>query len=393
MRTFTMMNRLQRTPGFTPHRRHETFRVLSCCAVAAIVVACTGCEKVADQSWSSRSRPDIGPSASAHDWTIAANSDVAYVPDDLRQTAIEVLLWARETDAAVLRANAIEALAFAPKHLEETVQRGLVDDNRGVRFAAAMAVGRHELKNIAHMLEPLIRDDSPSVQAAAIYGLRANGLEADLNPLGQLIFSNSPEVRGNTAMVLGELGVRSSVDLMRAAASTGMSRIHPVRVRLVELQMAEAMVKLGEEEAIEAIRAALYAPTEQGEVMALACQICGTLRDEQALSRLMQIALGEGQLRQPAEVRMVAAMALAQIGLGRAPVEVPLEYIDHAEATIRAQASYTLGFMPVQAAVQALPDMLRDESGLVQVAAAGAVLRISDVTGYRSASAASAKVH
>jgi HEAT repeat protein len=294
----------------------------------------------------------------------------------LRAASLDLLQRAAESDNAQVRANALEAMQVVPEQLGPHASRGLVDENRGVRFVAAMTIGDLELDHLAHLLEPLLRDESESVQASAIFGLHRCGRPVDLNPLAGMILSEDPEVRGNAAMVLGRLGNPTAVPVIRMAVGRGMALVSEARVKMVDLQMAEALVKLGEQQEIEGIRAALFAPPEQGELTALACMMCGRLRDQRAVPNLVRLALQTGPSRQPAEVRMAATWALAHIDPAQAPMEVPLEYVADPLFQLRTQAALTLGEIGDPAALPHLATLLDDDSPLVQVAAAGGILRI-----------------
>jgi HEAT repeat protein len=156
-------------------------------------------------------------------------------------------------------------------------------------------------------------------------------------------------------------------------------------VKIVELQMAEALVKLGQRQQLEPIHAALYSPNEESELAALACQMCGRLRDSSIAPDLSNIMRDSSQRARPAEVRLAAAMALAQIDPARArgsagvggptAADITLMYIESEDYRLRAQAALTLG---VIGDVQTLPQLTRlmsDANPLVQVAAAGAILK------------------
>ena len=258
------------------------------------------------------------------------------------------------------------------------VRSGLGDENQGVRFVAAMTVGRKRLTSLAGLVEPLLADDSMSVRAAAIYALRRCGRKADLNPLAGMIMSNDPTVKANAAMVLGELGDRSAVPMLREAVGRESPRASRARVKIVDLQIAEAMVKLGQESQLEVIRAALFAPVEQGEITVLACQMCGQLRDEAYAPSLLDKATREGRRQEPAEIRLAAAGALAQMDPRRAPIEVPMAYVSSDRPELRGQAAATLGsFAADERVLETLGGLMGDPDPMVQVAAAGAILRLT----------------
>ena len=294
----------------------------------------------------------------------------------LSDTALGILRQASTAQHPQLRANAIEGLQFAPQHLDPLVRRGLVDDNRGVRFVAAMTIGEVRMNDLAHLLEPLLRDESESVQAAAMYGLKRCGKHVDLSPLATLILSDNPEVRANAALVLGDLGNASAIPVIESAFGQGMARVNAAKIKLVDLQLAEALVKLGAERQIEAIRAALFAPAEEGELTAIACMMSGRLRDERTVPNLVRLARITGDFQQPAEVRMAATWGLAHLDPAMALVEVPMEYVTSDEYQLRFQAAMTLGEIGDSGSLVTLSTMMGDGNPLVQVAAASAILQI-----------------
>jgi HEAT repeat protein len=113
--------------------------------------------------------------------------------------------------------------------------------------------------------------------------------------------------------------------------------------------------------------------------------MCGRLRDASVAPDLSNIMRDSSQSARPAEVRMAAAMALAQIDPGRvrnfggevgsSAVSVTLLFAESEDYRLRAQAAMTLG---VIGDVQTLPQLTRlmsDANPLVQVAAAGAILK------------------
>ncbi|MHC4447086.1 MAG: HEAT repeat domain-containing protein [Planctomycetota bacterium] len=343
-------------------------------AALTVGAALAACAHPQDQVWSTKSQSLWAQGAPA--LNVGTLPTAEAVEGDLRDAALALLRQAADSSNALLRANAIEALHHAPDQLEPIVRQALLDENRGVRFVAAMTIGRLRMESIAHLLEPLLRDESQSVRAAAIYGLRACGYPADLNPLAEMIRSDDPEVKANAAMVLGELGNASAVPMIQEAVGKGLHGVPAARAKIVELQLAEALVKLGVRSELEVIRAALFTPVEQGELTALACQMCGRLNDRRVVPDLLRLALRTGERSQPAEVRLAATLAVAQIEPGQAPLEVPRGYVGSDRYEVRAQAALTLGGIGDPATLPTLTSLLSDENPLVQVAAAGAILQI-----------------
>lgn len=346
-------------------------------ALSSLVVIFAGCAEAPDhQRWGTKA-DSLEPKPIVAPILAVSPSDIGeYRSNELREAALELLRQAMESTYPLLRANALESLQQAPEVFDPFVRKSLVDPNYGVRFVAAMSIGQLKMKHLAHLAEPLLRDQSLSVRAAAIYALRQCGHQVDLTPLAEMLLSNEPEIRGNAVMILGDLGDSTAASMIRRAVHKPMPRIPMARTKMVNLQMAEALVKLGHEKEIAVIRAALFAPAEQGEISALACMICGRLKDGQAVSDLNNIALAEDKSKRSAEIRMAATWALAKMRSSMAKTAVPLEYLGHEQFQLRAQAASTLGEMGDLAVLPNLGTLLQDQNPLVQVAAAGAILRL-----------------
>ena len=345
-------------------------------SAATLLLALGGCAAAPSQPWSTKSQSLNSPLVVAPVLAVSPAVGGDATGAGLREASIDLLQQACDSTYALLRANALEAMRHAPDHIEPLVRRGLVDENRGVRFVATMTIGQLQLKQLAHLLEPLLRDEARSVQAAAIFAMHRCGHKADLNPLSEMIQSDDPEVRANAVMVLGELGDDSAAAMIRQALRHGMNRVPLARAKLVNLQFAEALVKLGHEEEIGVIRAALFVPPEQGELAALACMLCGRLRDGRAIPDLSNLARATEPVARSAEIRMAATWALAQIAPGLAPIEVPMLYVGSNQFQLRAQAASTLGELGDPMAYSTLAKLLGDPNPLVQVAAAGGILRL-----------------
>ena len=292
-------------------------------------------------------------------------------------SALSVLQQATESKNPRLRANAIEALRYAPRSvLQKAVRLGLGDTNLGVRFVAAMMVGDEQLCKTSILLDPLLLDESTSVQAAAMYSIYKCGGEVDLNPLSAMLQSDNPELRGNVAMVLGKMRNGSAKQMIRDALKTDSTTISPIRRRLIHLQMAEALVLLGEVQELEVVRAAIFSSSQEAEVTGIACQIAGRLQDVEVISTLESILLTPNRF--PDEIRLVAATALAEIDPDRMPLEPVLRFTTSNSSQLRSQCAVALGANGNQLSLGPLALMMEDSDPIVQISAAGAVLRINN---------------
>jgi HEAT repeat protein len=335
--------------------------------------------------------PSIGTRETARSSTAPSGPERPLSNDPIEAATAILAAGVRSADP-VVRANALEGMLAWPSLLREHVAGGLVDDNRGVRFVAAMCVGRARLDDLSHLVQPLVRDRSDSVRAAAIYALRRCGRPADPSPLAAMVRSDDPEVRSNAYIVLGELGDSSSIGMIRDSLGRGMRRVHPIRVRIVELQGAETLVKLGDDDELEAIRAALFAPVEQGELSILACQILARLGDRSAAPMLERLVLASGTSIRPPEIRMAATQALAELGLATQvdAAAIAANAVQAPDPLLRAQGCAVAGAVGGGTSVEALRSRLSDPVEFVRITAAGNLLKVAgesssvaDATGVR----------
>lgn len=300
-------------------------------------------------------------------------------PMALRRRAVDVAHEAMGSTSALLRAHAIEALVNAPLDLDSVVGRGLIDENRGVRFVAALAIARAKRAELSHLVEPLLRDDSLSVRAAAIAALALCGRHPDLTPLATMIRSEDTEVRGNAYVALGTMGAEaggaSAIPMVRESVGQGLSMADTSKIKIVELQAAECLVRLGRSEEIEPIRAALFAPAELNEVTALACQMIGRLKDGRARPMLERLIEADRDSARPAEIRLVAMEALARLGVDPSRV-VPLAspFLAAPQPAQRAQACLVIGASGDAGALTSVAPLLDDRDPVVRLAAAAAIL-------------------
>ena len=293
-------------------------------------------------------------------------------PTDAQTTheASRVLREASVSKWAAVRAHAIEASIRSPKLLAELVPAALDDENRGVRFVACMAIAEARMPTLAKAVAPLLSDPSASVRAAAMLALSRCGRTVDFTPLAAMLSDNDPEIRANAYLVLGELGNPSATPLIRESLGKGMKLVNPLRVRLVDLAAAEALVKLGDENEIEPIRAALFAPPEQGELTVVACDSVRRLNDEVSRPMLQRIISASGSDQRGPEIRIAAARALAKLGSSRAPIMIAQQYAEHSDPRVRAQTASLLAQIGSPEAATLLTKLLRDSNPSVQIAAA-----------------------
>ncbi|MEL6497960.1 MAG: HEAT repeat domain-containing protein [Planctomycetota bacterium] len=308
----------------------------------------------------------------------------------LRDAAITTLRGLVTSPDALTRANAIEALELSPAELDSVAAAMLLDDNIGVRSIAAVAVGRAGLRRQKPLLQSMLTDESDYARASAIFGLTKLGVEVDRSPLAAFLLTGEPfGLRGHAAYLLGEMDDPSAIDLLQEAAKAPMERASAGQRRVIELQLSEAMIKLGDDQQLSAVRAALF-PSQASELeaMALAIQIVGELGDTASRGRLVQIAETEdaaGQ-RMPPEVQLAIAISMAKLG-DRNGWFVADEFWDAPRDVLRADAAAVYGWTARESDLRRLRTLLSDRSGRVRASAAAGILR---AVGAPSGSLASA---
>jgi HEAT repeat protein len=308
----------------------------------------------------------------------------------LRERALGVLEQGARSGTPQERVNAMEGLIPVPGRLAGVLGAALRDENAGVRISAASLVGRLKLGDLAEQTRGLLTEYGTNAtvrdmaRATAIFALARNGREVDIGPLSSLVREHPDvAVRAQVAGYLGQLGNASAAGLLRDAYMRVPSTASPAAVRIMQLQFAQALVQLGDENAINELRAALYPATEQDlEVTAMAAQMIGEVGDRASQSQLIVLTAWKHPQtgRYPAEVRLACAWSLARLG-NRNGSFVADEYANSPEAALRFQAASVYGETRRMTNLAALETMLDDPSSRVRIAAAAAVLKVTDDRG------------
>ncbi len=316
----------------------------------------------------------------------------------LRQRAVEQVLSASRSEDRFLRANAIEAAGPIKEHLVPLAQLGVRDEQAVVRFAALVMIGRQPLRDLgplareqaareAQRVEQVRREvlekgegmtdvdrrrlrqalsESESAYAAALFAARRCGQPVDISPLSTLLGRRDPSVRSNVAMLLGMLGDPSAVPLLREAARQPLPRANNVQAVLSRLQIAEAMVKLGDDASLDAVRAGAYSHLEEVRVVALS--MLGSLGDHQ-----MEKGMAALLAKPPVEIQLACVASLRRLGRAEG-LDLTLEAAGSVLPPVRAQAAAILGLMKEAQAREMLAKLLDDPEQTVRLSAAAAIL-------------------
>lgn len=289
---------------------------------------------------------------------------------DAEPKAVQTLLEASRSDEALLRMHAIEGAKSMPDRALPMVQLALNDPNPAVRFAALVTTGRLQLDSLGARALRLADDpDQPTyVQAAALFAADRCGQEADLGRLASMLWSADTALRSNAALLFGLSEDPSAVPVLLDAAEAPMQRSEPVDRELVRLQITEALLQLGHEPSLKAMRGAAY--SNHDEVRILAVLMLGKAGDGGMRGNLTGFLA-----KDPAEFRLAAAESLARLGSAEGlPVMLDAS-VNEAYPTLRSQSAFALAQVSWDPrAVKHLLNLLDDPEPMVRIAAAAATL-------------------
>ncbi len=271
----------------------------------------------------------------------------------------------------LVRVNAIEVVGttrlarFLPR-----VQTLLKDEFVPVRFAAALAIGDIQYTPAKADLNPLLKDQDSNVIIAASYAMSRVGYPEYLQVVREALKSSDQTVRANAAFLLGRAGDRISLQALQKIQEEKDSSDK------VRFQALEARAMLGDEEVLNKLWAIVYSGYHDDRIMGL--KAMGALKTSKS-HEILLTKLDDAVL----EVRLVAA---EQIGLFGDPTGEPqvLAVFEQNLATgpdkianerINVLAALAIGRICTPKLTKYLPQLLRNESKFVRIAAAKAVFQ------------------
>ncbi len=272
----------------------------------------------------------------------------------------------------IIRSHALETLAEdnLPDWSTEIVD-ALGDQSSLVRKSAALAAGQLKVTAAAARLPELLDAESNArageathatqERIAAIFALHRLGNTSYSHELEKTLEDPRPQVRGDTAMVLGLIGDKSAIPLLIPVLHTD---IEPN----IRLQAADSLWRMGNEDGEDALitfTISSYTSDEMLAAMALAAP-----RDTQVLGHIQGLFSSDYL-----EVRLVAARACAMLGDGEG-YGVAMEGAESVDPRQRALAALVYGAIARPDSQPRLAKLLKDTNEEVRIAAAGALVAI-----------------
>lgn len=291
--------------------------------------------------------------------------------DELVPEATRIIQEGLSNDDPKVRANAIEVVADTKQtKLMPKVERLLKDEIAPVRFLAALATGDLEYHLAKSKIAELLKDKDENIRIAAAYSMNKLGSGESFSILREGIASKDMKVRANAALLLGKSGDKSSLKWLWW---TLQNKDSDYKARF---NAAEAIARLGDERIDEKLLAMLISAYADDRVMGI--KAMGALGTEKAKNFLIT-KLDDDVL----EVRLAAAEQLGMLGETTGEAEVLKVFtknltagLDKEElARVNTLTALAIGQIGTASVTKFLPQLLKNESKFVRIAAAKAVLQ------------------
>ena len=298
------------------------------------------------------------------------------IVNNLKPQATQIIREALADDNPLIRVNAIEVVATTKQtRLMPKVQRLLKDKFVPVRFAAALAVGDLQYSLAKSEVAPLLQDEDENVKIAAAYAMSKLGSPDSFQLLRKAIASNDQTVRANAALLLGKSGDKS---VLKFLYWTLQREDSDDRVRL---QTAEAIAMLGDERIFPKLWAMLISTYADDRIIGI--KAMGALATAQARNALVTMLDDD-----IVEVRLTAARQLGMLGSSAGELEVLDVFTKNLTADLNKMGlervnvltALAIGRIGTPQLTNFLPQLLKNQSKLVRIAAAKAVFQCIELT-------------
>jgi len=285
--------------------------------------------------------------------------------------AFRIIQFSLADENPRVKVRAIEvAAATKQTRLMPKVQRLLRDKLVPVRFAAAVAIGDSQYILAKRYIMQLLKDKDENVRIAAAYAMGKLSSPRYFEVLRKAIVRSNLTVRANAALLLGKSGDKKALKLLYWALQ------HKDSDDRVRFNAVQAIATLGDERIFPKLWAMRISAYADDRVICI--QALGALGTEKAKNILITM-LDDDIL----EVRLAAAEQLGALGdnIGESEVRdvfeknLTAELDKQALALTYMRAALAIGRIGTPSLKKFLPQLLKDPSKLVRIAAAKAVLQ------------------
>jgi HEAT repeat protein len=290
---------------------------------------------------------------------------------DLPSQARQVVLDGLADPDPQFRANAIEVIATTREvRLMPKAQKLLQDPAIPVKFIAVLAVGDLQYTLAKDEIGRLLSDPNPNIKIAAAYAMTRLGEAEYFKIFRNAVVSEDQTVRANAALLLGKSGQKEALRVL------WWTLRQPDSTDKVSLQAAESIAMLQDERIYPKLWSRLISAYADDRVLGI--RAMGALGTEQAKNAI--ITMLDDTIP---EVRLTAAAQLGRLGepIGEARVAEVFEKnlltdMDaDGQQRVKVLAALAIGEIGTEGLTKHLPQLLRDSSKPVRLAAARAILR------------------
>jgi len=290
---------------------------------------------------------------------------------DLPSQARQVVLDGLADPDPQIRANAVEVIATTREvRLMPKAQKLLQDPAIPVKFIAVLAVGDLEYTLAKDEIGRLLSDPNPNIKIAAAYAMTRLGEAEYFKVFRNAVVSEDQTVRANAALLLGKSGQKEALRVL------WWTLRQPDSTDKVTLQAAESIAVLQDERIYPKLWSRLISAYADDRVLGI--RAMGALGTEQAKNAI--ITMLDDNIP---EVRLTAAAQLGRLGepIGEARVAEVFEKnlltdMDaDGQQRVKVLAALAIGEIGTEGLTKHLPQLLRDSSKPVRLAAARAILR------------------
>ena len=290
-----------------------------------------------------------------------------------REQAASIIEITAESERPIDRANAAHAtLHMEPEQAKALLTSLLNDPDPRVQFAATVNAGRLKITDFAERYRAMADGNDKLLRVGGTFALHRIGDQSTSQRLADYAEDTDPMIRENTARVLGLLDEPSAVRILRPMRGDSDGE--------VRIAVAEALWRLGDEDGFKQLAGYLVHPDEQVRTVG----VSGLAQHNDP--RVPRLLMGKLDDVNP-YVRLLAADALAKFKDNRGyPLIVeaasaqPTDPAKRDDIIVaesrRALAAAALGDLAQGQADAILNRLLNDESTLVRINAAAAVLKL-----------------
>jgi len=294
-------------------------------------------------------------------------------PKKLKSQALEIIQQALSDTDPRIRSNASEIVAETNQvRLMPKVEKLLKDDYVPVRFSAAVAIGDAQYKLAQDSIIKLLNDPDINIQIASAYAMiRLGNKDASYEKqISDALTNKDQTIRANATAILGKLGNKDNLPKLYWTLKDTDS------LDMVRFQALESIAMLGDEEIIAKIWPTVISSFNDDRVVGI--RALGLLGTEKA-KEILITKLDDDVL----EVRLAAAAQLGKLNDTTGEAEV-LEVFEKnltsglpkpEQESVNFFAALAIGEIATGPLIQNLPAFLQNDSKLVRLAAAKAVLQ------------------